>query len=88
LDDVSIELPSGWQVESVATAKNEDGHIVYYSLKVENDHNTVHLSRKLSMDFLLLDHKYYGALRNFFQTVRADDEQQILLQPTAATAAN
>jgi hypothetical protein len=87
-DDVDIELPSGWQVEGVPSSKNEDGHIVVYSLKVENDHNTLHLSRKLSMDFLLLDQKYYASLRNFFQTVRTNDEQQILLQPPPAAAVN
>jgi len=87
-DDVVIDLPSGWQVESVPQSKDEDGHIVVYNLKVENDHNTLHLSRKLSLDFLLLEQKYYTALRNFFQTVRTNDEQQILLQPPPAAAAN
>jgi hypothetical protein len=40
------------------------------------------------MDFLLLDQKYYASLRNFFQTVRTNDEQQILLQPPPAAAVN
>ena len=75
-------------MESVPQSKDEDGHIVVYNLKVENDHNTLHLSRKLSLDFLLLEQKYYTALRNFFQTVRTNDEQQILLQPPPAAAAN
>lgn len=88
LDDITVELPAGWHVENVPPSKDEDGHVVVYSLKVENDHNTLHLTRKLAMDFLLLDQKYYGALRNFFQTVRTDDEQQILLQPATATAGN
>jgi len=30
---------------------------------------------------LMLDTKYYTALRNFFQTVRTGDEQQIILLP-------
>jgi hypothetical protein len=40
------------------------------------------------VDFLLLDPKYYGALRNFFQVVRTSDEEQIVLQPGTASAAN
>jgi len=35
---------------------------------------------------MLLDQKYYAALRNFFQAVRTGDEEQIVLQPIGATA--
>jgi hypothetical protein len=57
-------------------------------LKVEKDNASLHLTRKLSMDFLLLEQKYYTALRNFFEIVRTNDDQQILLKPTAAAAGN
>ena len=66
-DDVTIELPPGWQVSSVPPPQAKDGHVVAYSMKVENDKNTLHLTRKLTVDFLILDPKYYGALRNFFK---------------------
>ena len=88
LDDVSIELPAGWQVASLPPAKSQDGHIVSYALNVENNHETLHLTRKLNVDFLFLETKYYGALRTFFQVVRTGDEEQIVLQPSAATASN
>ena len=88
LDDVSIELPAGWHVASLPPAKNQDGHIVSYTLNVENNHETLHLTRKLNIDFLFLETKYYGALRTFFQVVRTGDEEQIVLQPGAATARN
>jgi hypothetical protein len=61
---------------------------VGYSLKVENGKNTLHLTRKLIVDFMMLDPKYYPALRNFFQVVRTGDEEQIVLQPGSATASN
>jgi len=88
LDDVSIELPSGWQVASMPPAKNQDGHIVSYTLKAEDDKGVLHVARKLNVDFLFLETKYYGALRTFFQVVRTGDEEQIVLQPGAATASN
>jgi hypothetical protein len=88
LEDVTIELPAGWQVNSVPAAKNIDGHVVVYSLQVANDHSTLHLTRKVGMDFLMLDQKYYAALRNFFQNVRTNDEQQIMLRPAPASAGN
>lgn len=88
LDDVSIELPAGWQVASVPPAKNQDGHIVSYTLKAEDDKGVLHVARRLNVDFLFLETKYYGALRTFFQVVRTGDEEQIVLQPGAATASN
>ena len=85
-DDITIELPPGWQVSSVPPAQTQDGHVVAYSMKVENGKNTLHLSRKLTVDFLILESKYYSALRNFFQVVRTGDEEQIVLQPGSASA--
>jgi hypothetical protein len=87
-DDITIELPSGWQVSNVPAAQKQDAHVIVYTLQVENSRNTLHLTRNLSVDFLLLDPKYYGALRNFFQVVRTSDEEQIVLQPGTASAAN
>lgn len=87
-DDITIELPAGWQVSSLPAAQKQDGHVVVYSLQVENSRNTLHLTRNLSVDFLLLDSKYYPALRNFFQVVRTSDEEQIVLQPGTASASN
>jgi len=87
-DDVTIELPPGWQVSSVPPPQSKDGHVVAYSMKVENGKNTLHLTRKLTVDCMILDPKYYGALRNFFEVVRTGDEEQIVLQPGVASASN
>jgi hypothetical protein len=87
IDDVTVTLPSGWTVERTPAPKTLDGRLVVYSLKAEKGQDSLHLTRSLTMDFLLLDQKYYGSLRDFFQKIRASDEQQILLQP-ASTAAS
>jgi translation elongation factor EF-1beta len=87
-DDVTIELPPGWQVSSVPPAQAKDAHVVGYNIKVENGKDALHLTRKLTVDFLMLDAKYYGALRSFFEVVRTGDEEQIVLQPGVASASN
>ncbi len=87
-DDITIELPLGWQVGSVPPVQEKDGHVVSYTLKVEGGKGALHLTRKLRVDCLLLETKYYPALRNFFQSVRNGDEEQIVLQPGSATASN
>jgi hypothetical protein len=87
-DDVTIELPASWEVGSLPPPQLKDGHIVTYSLQVDKTGTTLHMTRKLSWNFLLLDAKYYPALRDFFQLVRTGDDQQIVLQPAATSASN
>jgi hypothetical protein len=88
LDDVSIDLPPGWQVSSMPPPQDRDAKAALYSLKVEQNQGSVRLTRKLVIDFLLLDPKYYPALRNFFQTVRTGDGVQIVMQPGEIHASN
>jgi hypothetical protein len=88
VDDVTIELPPGWQVSSVPPEQGKDGHVVTYSLNVENGKDALRLTRRLTVDFLILEPKYYPALRAFFEAVRTGDEQQIVLQPGTASASN
>ena len=88
VDDVTVDLPQGWQVNSVPPPQMDDGHVITYDLKIQSGNGTLHILRRLNVGILLLDTKYYPALRNFFQGVRTGDEQQILLQPGAASANN
>ena len=83
LDDIEIELPSGWHTGSLPSPRAQDGHIINYSLQVDDVSGTLHLMRKVGLDAGMYDAKYYNGLRNFFQTIKAGDEQQIVLQPAA-----
>lgn len=87
-DDVTVELPAGWQVSSVPPAQNQDGHVILYTLKVDQSPGEVRLTRKFTVDFMMLEAKYYTALRNFFQVVRTGDGEQIVLQPGEIHASN
>ena len=88
VDDVTIELPPGWQVSSVPPPQDQNGKVVVYSLKVEQSPGTLRLTRKLTIDALLVHQKYYTALRNFFQAVRTSDGIQVVLQPGEIHASN
>jgi len=88
VDDITIDLPTSWQVQSLPKPQNQDVKVVAYNLQAEKSANSIHLTRKVSVDVLLLDAKYYSALRDFFQVVRSGDEEQIVLQPGAANASN
>ncbi len=88
VDDVTIDLPEGWRTSSLPAAQNNDAHVIAYDFKVEDNKGSLHMARKLSIDVLLMDPKYYSALRNFFQLVRTGDDEQIVLQPGTASASN
>ena len=87
-DDVTIDLPLGWQVNSLPKESKEDQHVVVYSMKAADDKGTLHIERMLNVDILGLDVKYYPALRHFFQVVKTGDEQQVVLQPGTGAARN
>jgi hypothetical protein len=88
LDDITVELPPGWQVSSVPPAQDRDGHIVRYTLKVDPGPGSLRLTRKLTIDILMIEQKYYASLRNFFQVVRTGDAEQIIVQPGEIHASN
>ena len=87
-DDVTIAMPLGWQITNVPTPEKQDQHVITYTMQAENNKGTLHLNRALNVDILLIDAKYYSALRSFFQRVRTVDEQQVMLQPAGTSAAN
>jgi hypothetical protein len=88
LDDVTIELPRSWQVNSLPPEQNKDAHVCAYLVSAEKTNGMLHLRRQLTVDLVLLDAKYYRALRDFFEIVRSSDEQQIVASHGADSAQN
>ena len=88
VDDVTIEVPLDWKVNSLPAVQSLDAKAAVYNLKVENNQGTLHLTRRLNLDLVMVDQKLYPTLRNFFQAVRTGDEEQIVLQPGASAASN
>jgi len=84
VDDVTLDLPPNLQVSSLPPVQdtgNTGGKVCSYKLNAENKNGVLHWKRQLTVDAILLETKYYPALRNFFQAVRSGDEQQIVLSP-------
>ena len=87
-DDVSIDLPLGWEITTVPEQQKLDAKAITYVLEAKNNKGTLHLNRVLNVDVLLLPTKNYATLRKIFQVVRTGDEEQIILQPGGTTASN
>src|SRR6516165_4550899 len=88
LDVVDIQLPTGWQVESVPKDEDKDLKGAEYSLKVEKNNGTVRIQRMLRSDLFIVPKDTYPVLRAFFQFVKSEDEQQVVMQPNGAAASN
>jgi len=80
-EDMTIDLPPGWQVSTLPKAQDQDLKLVAYSLKDEQNQGTLHLKRKLAIGVGSMEQKYYSPLRTFFELVRAGDGEQVVLQP-------
>ncbi|HVH70679.1 MAG TPA: hypothetical protein VNB49_06165, partial [Candidatus Dormibacteraeota bacterium] len=85
-DDVNIQLPTGLQVENVPKNEDRDLKGTEYSLKFERGNGAVHIQRMLRSDLFLVPKDNYPILRTFFQFVKSEDEQQVVLQPAGTTA--
>ena len=85
-DDISIDLPLGWQISTIPKPEKLDAKAITYELEAKNDKGTLHLNRALNVDILLLPVTDYPKLRQIFQIVRTVDEQQVILLPGGTTA--
>jgi hypothetical protein len=74
-------LPLGWKVSNLPKPGDVDAKLLVYSMKAEDNKGTLHLERSLKKDVLMLEPKYYPAVKKFYEAVRTGDEEQIVLQP-------
>jgi hypothetical protein len=78
-DDFSVELPGGRHINSLPKARNIDKKLYSYGLTAEEKDGQLHVKRDISVRLLLVDAKFYGELRDFFQLIRAADEEQVVI---------
>src|SRR5271166_544453 len=80
-DDISIDMPLGWQISNVPQPQKVDAKAITYALEAKKDTGSLHLTRSLDVDIIVLPANNYSNLRKIFQIVRTGDEQQVMLQP-------
>jgi hypothetical protein len=84
-DDISIELPAGWHIESAPQVRSADLKALQYKAGAQSDQGSLHLTRELNINFYEATADSYGAARKFFQTVRTGDEEQVVIAPDASS---
>ncbi len=86
IDDITIDLPLDWKSTTLPKPFDKNAKAADYKLSVEDQKGAVHIRRELRMDLTLVPKESYPALRGFFQVVRAQDDQQIVLLPGGVSA--
>jgi hypothetical protein len=86
-DEIAIELPPGWQVGSMPKARTADIKVAKYNSSAEVTASTLHMKRELVLNTILIQQKYYSQVREFYQSVRAGDEDQTVVAPGAPPSA-
>jgi hypothetical protein len=91
-DDVNIEIPGDCKVASLPQASTLSDPAYGFSASYQHSNGAIHWQRSLRLDMTIVAAKSYGILQDFFQKVRAADEEQAVLTrnaspPPHATAA-
>jgi len=80
-DEAAIELPPGWQVSAVPKARSADIGVATYNSSAQTTGSTLTIKRDLAFKTVLIQQKFYSQVRDFYQAVRAGDEDQIVITP-------
>lgn len=79
LDDVTIELPAGWNVDSVPQSRNVDLKRLAFRTTLEQGHQTLHFVRDLDFGLMLVAQTAYDSVRKFYQLVQTADAERAVL---------
>jgi hypothetical protein len=81
VDDVTIDIPAAWTLESVPKPNVLDLKGLVFKETAESQQHALHVARELTLNVSLVSAKSYATVRQFYQTVRTADEAQAVLSP-------
>lgn len=87
-DDIRFHMPAGYKAATMPPVHNLDLGAVTYQISAVAQNNTVEVKRHLVEKGVIFTNKDYPVLRRFFETVKANDDSQMLLESTASAANN
>lgn len=80
-DEVAIELPTGWRASAIPKPHTNDIKIAKYATDVQEAGGTLSLKRDLVLNTILVEQKFYDKMHDFYQDVRAGDDETIIVTP-------
>ncbi len=85
-DTTTVTLPAGWHADQLAHSRSlHNGGLLFVSSATANG-QTLTLSRDFSLNLMLVGAGGYDAIREFFDAMRASDEDESILDTHDAAA--
>ena len=81
-DEIILRVPTGYEVEGMPEPRQTSAPFGQYEMSCENHPEGVLLRRRMAVGGIYYDVAHYPALRQFFNEVKAGDEQQLVLVTT------
>ncbi|MEA2465671.1 MAG: hypothetical protein QOJ98_3418 [Acidobacteriota bacterium] len=79
VDEVRLTIPDGVTVATLPSPKQLDVGLLNYKAATTREGNVVTFSRTATYKAMLVDVKHYNALRKFFSSMTAADQQPLVL---------
>jgi hypothetical protein len=79
-DTVKLSAPSGYRIEDVPAAIQVKPGPVTYEISASKKDTSVEVKRHLIVNGIMFPVTVYPALRQFFNTVKTDDDAQVVFQ--------
>jgi hypothetical protein len=86
VDDVTITVPEGMQVESVPKPHALQNKFAGYKVEADKANGQLHIRRQFQMDELMFHTQFYEALQQFYNQVKAGDDEQAVLRNVSSAA--
>ncbi len=81
IDDLKFQAPAGYKIETLpATKAVKPGDAVSYEISMSQEGASAEVKRHLIINGLMFPPDSYTALRSFFNSVKSNDEVQIVFQ--------
>jgi transglutaminase-like putative cysteine protease len=87
VDQIAIEVPEGFTVESVPAARKLEPAFAYYDTKWDNDAKLVTLTRRFAILGYFFPVHHYASLRDFYSRAATGDQDNVVLRARSTTAA-
>lgn len=83
-DEVTMQLPAGYQIESLPHPQQRIMLFGRYEMSGKSEAGSLRLERRLVMNRYFFRVEEYPVLRDFYNSVKFSDEQQVVLQASEA----
>ena len=87
-DDVKLHVPAGYKIESSPSPQNVDLGAAKYQISSGAQGDALEIKRHLVVNIFMVPVMKFPALRSFFETVKKNDDAEVVLQNAVPSKSN